>query len=235
MSKNKLEKFAEMANFKNVIQPENPEYTLENYVLRGKWCKEFFGNNNPLTLELGCGKGEYTIGLSKLNKDINYIGVDIKGARIWRGAKTAIENNISNAGFLRTRIDMIKNYFGENEVSEIWITFPDPQPKKQNKRLTSAQFLNMYRLICKDDAIINLKTDSRLMHFYTRALLKANNIEPLMATDNLYENENISDVLKIRTFYESMFLNEGKKITYLRFKISKNKEIIEIPKFEEEF
>ncbi|MBR2104514.1 MAG: tRNA (guanosine(46)-N7)-methyltransferase TrmB, partial [Bacteroidales bacterium] len=143
MAKNKLEKFAEMATFANVVQPA--ELMVQNFEYKGKWSSDFFHNDNPITLELGCGKGEYTVALSQAYPERNFIGVDIKGARIWKGAKMALEGNIKNAGFLRTRIDMIDNFFGAEEVSEIWITFADPQPKKQNKRLTSAYFLNLYR------------------------------------------------------------------------------------------
>ena len=230
MSKNKLEKFALMAEFKNVIQPEG--LFVDNFELKGKWADEFFKNSNPLTLELGCGKGEYTVALAGLNKEKNYIGVDIKGARIYTGAKLALENNQENAAFLRTRIDMIDRFFSEDEVSEIWITFPDPQPKKQNKRLTSAHFLNLYGKILKDGSIINLKTDSRLLHFYTLELLKANNITPIVHTDDLYSSDYLNDVLSVKTYYEKQFLSEGKKITYLKFKFEKNKQFVEIPKFE---
>ena len=230
MSKNKLAKFADMATFANVVQPA--ELMVQNFEYKGKWSSDFFHNGNPLTLELGCGKGEYTVALSAANPERNFIGIDIKGARIWNGAKKALEGNIKNAGFLRTRIDMIDNFFGAEEVSEIWITFADPQPKKQNKRLTSAYFLNLYRKFMKQGAVINLKTDSRLLHFYTLELLKANHIEPIVHTDDLYNSPYLDDTLSIKTFYENMFLQEGKKITYLKFILDINKEIVEIPKFE---
>lgn len=230
MSKNKLAKFAEMATFSNVVQPE--ELMVQNFEYKGKWCKDFFHNDNPLTLELGCGKGEYTVALGAANPSKNYIGIDIKGARIWKGAKQALDQNIQNAGFLRTRIDMIDNFFGAGEVSEIWITFADPQPKKQNKRLTSAYFLNLYRKFLKPGAVINLKTDSRLLHFYTLELLKANHIEPIVHTDDLYNSPYLDEKLSIKTFYENMFLQEGKKITYLKFTMDIDKTIVEIPKFE---
>ena len=230
MSKNKLAKFAEMATFSNVVQPE--ELMVQNFEYKGCWCKDFFHNDNPLTLELGCGKGEYTVALGAANPSKNYIGIDIKGARIWKGAKQALDQNIQNAGFLRTRIDMIDNFFGAGEVSEIWITFADPQPKKQNKRLTSAYFLNLYRKFLKPGAVINLKTDSRLLHFYTLELLKANHIEPIVHTDDLYNSPYLDEKLSIKTFYENMFLQEGKKITYLKFTMDIDKTIVEIPKFE---
>ena len=230
MSKNKLAKFADMATFANVVQPA--ELMVQNFEYKGKWSSDFFHNDHPLTLELGCGKGEYTVALSAANPERNFIGIDIKGARIWNGAKKALEGNIKNAGFLRTRIDMIDNFFGAEEVSEIWITFADPQPKKQNKRLTSAYFLTLYRKFMKQGAVINLKTDSRLLHFYTLELLKANHIEPIVHTDDLYNSPYLDDTLSIKTFYENMFLQEGKKITYLKFILDINKEIVEIPKFE---
>lgn len=230
MSKNKLEKFAQMATFKNVVQPE--ELMVKDFEYKGKWSSDFFHNANGITLELGCGKGEYTVALSEIQPYMNFIGVDIKGARIWNGAKKALDNNIPNAGFLRTRIDMIDNFFAKDEVDEVWITFPDPQPKKQNKRLTSAHFLNIYRRFLKDGAVVNLKTDSRLLHYYTLALLKANGIVPLVATDDLYNSDCLDSILCIKTFYERSFLEQGKKITYLKFIMDTDKEIVEIPKFE---
>lgn len=229
MSKNKLEKFAQMAEFKNVVQPS--ELKVEDFEYKGKWSEKFFNNQNPITLELGCGKGEYTVALSQINLNRNFIGVDIKGARIWNGAKKALDANQENVGFLRTRIDMIDNFFGEDEVDEIWITFPDPQPKKQNKRLTSAHFLNLYRRFMKDGGVVNLKTDSRLLHFYTLELLKANDIVPIVYTDDLYNSDYLDGILGIHTYYENQFLAQGKKITYLQFILDKDKEITEIPKF----
>ena len=234
MSKNKLAKFAEMAEFTNVIQPDDVSFDRTPYILRGKWNNDFFKNQNPITLELGCGKGEYTVGLAKNSPAGNFIGVDIKGARIWSGAKAAIEQNLTNVGFLRTKIDLIDKFFDDNEVSEIWVTFADPQPKKQNKRLTSAYFLNLYRKICVDGALIHLKTDSRLLHYYTRALLEANGIVPEFVTDDLYASDYKGVAADIQTFYEKMFLAEGKKITYLCFRLDKSRQIVEIPKFVEE-
>jgi len=219
-----------MATFKNVVQPE--ELKVNDFQYKGKWSSDFFHNANGITLELGCGKGEYTVALSEINQSMNFIGVDIKGARIWNGAKKALDNNINNAGFLRTRIDMLDNFFGKNEVDEVWITFCDPQPKKQNKRLTSAHFLNIYRRFMKDGAIVNLKTDSRLLHFYTLELLKANGVIPLVATDDLYASQYLDGILGIKTFYERSFLEQGKKITYLKFIMDTDKEFVEIPKFE---
>ena len=231
MSKNKLEKFAEMKNFCNVIQPQDDEYRYKTFEYKGKWASDFFKNNNPIVLEIGCGRGEYTVALAEINPNINYIGVDIKGARIYSGAKIAIEKNLHNVAFLRTRIDLLNNYFDQDEVQQLWITFPDPQPKKQNKRLTSAFFLNIYRKFVIDGGIINLKTDSRLMHFYTLQLLKENGLIPIIYTDNLYEDNCLDSILCIKTYYERMFLEQNKKITYLKFLLEKDKPLKEINKF----
>ena len=230
MSKNKLAKFAETAEFENVVQPE-AEFGIENFVFKGDWCNQQFSNNNLLVLELGCGRGEYTVALAAQNHHINYIGIDIKGARIWKGAKQALNNNIKNAAFLRTRIDMIDAFFGKNEVDELWITFPDPQPKKQNKRLTSAFFLNKYSQFLKAGGFVNLKTDSQLLYYYTMELLKANNIEPIVSFNDVYSQPEIDKILNVKTYYENLFLNQGKKITYIKFAIPENKQFTEIPKF----
>ena len=230
MSKGKRDKFAEVAEFKNVIQPDIKMQLQKDYELKGKWALSHFQNDNPIVLELGCGKGEYSVGLAKNNPDKNFIGIDIKGARIWRGAKTAIESGLENVCFIRTRIDLIRSFFAKNEIDEIWITFPDPQPKKQSKRLSSARFLNMYRYILKDNGFLHLKTDSRLLHFYTMALLKGNNINPLVSTSNLYMSNTIIPELAIKTFYEEQFLAEGKLITYIKFSLNQSS-ISEIDKF----
>lgn len=221
-SKNKLKRFKENETFKNVIQPNREEITNGSFSLQGKWS-EFFGNDNPLVLELGCGKGEYTIGMAQQNKNKNYIGIDIKGARFWRGAKTAIEENISNVAFLRTQIELIDELFAANEVSEIWITFPDPQIKyKRTKhRLTNEVFLKKYRAILKEDGMVNLKTDSEFMHGYTLGLLHGKGLEVLYANHDVYKNEGSpKEVLEIQTFYEKQYLEKGKPITYIKFRIS---------------
>ena len=221
-SKNKLKRFKENETFKNVIQPNREEITNGSFSLQGKW-NEFFGNDNPLVLELGCGKGEYTIGMAQQNKNKNYIGIDIKGARFWRGAKTAIEENISNVAFLRTQIELIDELFAANEVSEIWITFPDPQIKyKRTKhRLTNEVFLKKYRAILKEDGVVNLKTDSEFMHGYTLGLLHGKGLEVLYANHDVYKNEGSpKEVLEIQTFYEKQYLEKGKPITYIKFRIS---------------
>lgn len=220
-SKNKLKRFKENETFRNVIQPTREEITNGSFSLKGQW-NEFFGNNNPLVLELGCGKGEYTIGMAKQNKNKNFIGIDIKGARFWRGAKTAIEDNVSNAAFLRTQIELIDGLFAPNEVSEIWITFPDPQIKyKRTKhRLTNEVFLDKYKLILKEDGTVNLKTDSEFMHGYTLGLLHGKGYEVLYANHDIYKNEGSpKKVLEIQTFYEKQYLDKGKPITYIKFRI----------------
>lgn len=220
-SKNKLKRFKENETFRNVIQPTREEITNGSFSLKGQW-NEFFGNNNPLVLELGCGKGEYTIGMAKQNKNKNFIGIDIKGARFWRGAKTAIEDNVSNAAFLRTQIELIDGLFAPDEVSEIWITFPDPQIKyKRTKhRLTNEVFLDKYKLILKADGTVNLKTDSEFMHGYTLGLLHGKGHEVLYANHDIYKNEGSpKEVLEIQTFYEKQYLDKGKPITYIKFRI----------------
>ena len=220
-SKNKLKRFKENETFANVIQPRREEITKGQFPYKGKW-NEFFRNDLPLVLELGCGKGEYTIGLAKQNPDKNYIGIDIKGARFWRGAKTGIQENIKNAAFLRSQIELIDGLFDENEVSEIWITFPDPQIKyKRTKhRLTNALFLEKYRVVLKREGTINLKTDSEFMHGYTLGLLHGMGLEVLHANHDVYRNEGSpKEVLGIQTFYEKQYLEKGKPITYIKFRV----------------
>lgn len=183
----------------------------------------FFGNDNPIVLELGCGKGEYTVGLAKKNPDKNYIGVDIKGARFWRGAKIALEENLKNVAFLRSQIELVDHLFGENEVSEIWITFPDPQIKyKRTKhRMTNPEFLKRYKYILNQDGTVNLKTDSEYMHGYTLGLLQGLGHEIIYANHDVYKNEGApSEVLDIQTFYENQYLEKGKPITYIQFRIN---------------
>ncbi|HEX2934651.1 MAG TPA: tRNA (guanosine(46)-N7)-methyltransferase TrmB [Bacteroidales bacterium] len=219
MGKNKLQRFAEMATYKHVIQPTLQEVLNKDYSLKGNWNSQFFGNNNPIVLELGCGKGEYTVGLSKRFPDKNFIGIDIKGARIWRGAKTAVEENLTNVGFLRTRIEHILSFFAPNEISEIWITFPDPQEKRirAKKRLTSSRFLPMYQQFLKTDGIIHLKTDNQILYDYTYRLCLHNEIDIIKSTSNLYETETDVNLLSIQTFYESQYLAKGVPIKYIQF------------------
>lgn len=227
MAKRKLQRFAEMETFNHVVQASFDEVFNKDYKLKGKWSSEFFKNGNPLILELGCGKGEYTVGLAKQNPDVNYIGIDIKGARIWRGAKTVEEEDIKNVGFIRTRIGLINSFFGSEEVSEIWITFPDPQLKKFYKRLTSTRFLGYYQKFVKNDGFINLKTDSVELYTYTKKLIELNNIELVTDTDNLYESDLVDEKLSIKTFYEQQWLEQGKPIHYLRFKLNSTQKLEE--------
>ncbi len=220
-SKNKLKRFKENETFTNVFQPSREDLVDTIYELKGKWNAVFFKNNNPIVLELGCGKGEYSVALAKKFPEKNFIGVDIKGARFWRGAKTAIEEDISNVAFLRAQIELIDNAFAENEVDEIWITFPDPQIKyKRTKhRLTNTAFLNRYQHILKPKGVMNLKTDSEFMHGYTLGLLHGAGHEVLYANHDVYRQEGSpEEVTSIQTFYESQYLKENKPITYIKFK-----------------
>jgi tRNA (guanine-N7-)-methyltransferase len=225
VGKNKLARWVEMRTFHNVIQPETEDVFLKDHLLKGNWKKEFFKNDNPIILELGCGKGEYTVGLAKRFPFYNFIGIDIKGARMWRGAKTASQNNLSNVAFLRTRIEFINSFFAGDEVDEMWITFPDPHPKRRNseKRLTSPLFLNSYRMFFINKGIIHLKTDNSELFHYTCDLIKHNNLEIIISTNDLYSGDIKNDMLTIKTHYENLFLKDGLKICYLSFKLDKNK------------
>ena len=226
MGKDKLKRFEENATFEMLFQP-SPGVMLNNdFEMKGKWHSDFFKNENPIVLEIGCGKGEYTTGMAEKFPDKNFIGIDFKGARLWRGCRTSIEKGLKNVAFIRNKIEFINSFFTENEVSEIWVTFPDPQRKKQKKRLTSARFLNNYTKILKENGITHLKTDSVLMHEFTKEIIKINNLETLFATNDLYNSDYESDILDIKTHYENLFLAEGKKITYIKFKLNKNTEII---------
>ncbi len=221
-SKNKLKRFKENETFNNVVQPTREQLVNREFDLKGHWNSCFFKNQNPIVLELGCGKGEYSVALAKKYPDKNFIGVDIKGARFWRGAKTATEEQINNVAFLRTQIELIDHAFGVGEVDEIWITFPDPQIKyKRTKhRMTNATFLSRYKTILKPEGVVHLKTDSEFMHGYTLGLLHGAGHEVLYANHNVYKQEGSPDeVTSIQTFYESQYLEQGKPITYIRFKI----------------
>jgi tRNA (guanine-N7-)-methyltransferase len=219
-SKNKLKRFKENETFKNVIQPTREE-VVTSFSHKGKW-HSFFGNNNPIVVELGCGKGEYTIALARKNPNKNYIGIDIKGARFWRGAKTAIEENLDNVAFVRTQIELVDYIFAENEVSEIWITFPDPQIKFQRTkhRMTNSSFMKKYHHILNEEGIMNLKTDSEFMHGYTLGLLHGEGHEILYANHTVYKNEGApKEVTETQTFYEKQYLEVDKPITYIKFRL----------------
>ena len=222
-SKNKLKRFIENESFDNVIQPSRDDLIKFNFVFRGKWKKKVFKNSNPIVLELGCGKGEYTVNLAKLNPNKNYIGIDIKGSRFWRGAKTAIEEKLENVIFLRTQIELLDFIFEKNEIDEIWLTFPDPQIKFQRRkhRLTNTKFLSIYKNILNDSGIIHLKTDSEFLHGYTLGKLEEMSINPIVSNHDIYKNSNAPfEATQIQTHYEKIYLNEGKKITYLNFKFN---------------
>lgn len=221
-SKNKLKRFKENETFENVFQPSREEVLSGNFPLQGNWNKDFFKNNHPLVLELGCGKGEYSVGMAERDPKTNFIGIDIKGARFWRGAKTAIENGLSNVAFLRAQIELIDYLFAEGEVDEIWITFPDPQIKyKRTKhRMTNAEFLKLYKKILKPEGVVNLKTDSEFMHGYTLGLLHGAGHQVLYANHDVYQNHGSPEIVtSIQTFYEKQYLEKNKAITYIRFKI----------------
>lgn len=224
VAKNKLKKFAEVNSFANVVQPQVEEVFRLDYSLKGKWNREFFRNDNPIVLELGCGKGEYTIGLAQRYPDKNFIGVDIKGARIWKGAKYALEKELQNVAFLRTHIEHITSVFDVSEVSEIWITFPDPQLKRIRikKRLTSSVFLALYAQFLKPEGCIHLKTDNYHLYNYTYNLCKLNKLELKINSDDLYHSRLADDILSIRTHYESLFLSQGISIKYLKFSLNNN-------------
>ncbi len=218
-----------METFANVVQAPFDQVFNTPYRLKGKWNPEFFEQAQPLTLELGCGKGEYTVGLGRLYPHRNFMGVDIKGNRIWRGAKTALEAGMKNVAFLRTRIDFIGSFFGADEIHEIWITFPDPQLKKPLKRLTSSRFLNRYRTFLQPGGTVNLKTDSAELYAYTKKLAEYNQLPIETATDNLYHSGYNNEILSIKTFYEKMWLQEGKAICYIRFSLNPGQELQEPP------
>lgn len=240
MGKDKLRKFKENETFSCLVQPSTEEVLGVDHPLKGHWGEVMFGNTNPIVVELGCGKGEYTVDLALRNPSCNYIGVDIKGARLWKGAKYAHEHNLQNVAFLRTRIEFIESLFAEDEVSEIWITFADPQIKREKKRLTSPLFLNRYRKFLKSGGIVHLKTDSRLLHEYTKTLAVQNNLKILACGTDIYGEDRdqlyssrlasvcgrdaVDALFQVQTFYESQYLAQGIPITYMSFLIDKDGE-----------
>ena len=231
MSKNKLKKFAEMETFHNVFQCGAQEVeTSAVLAMAGHWRENYFKNGNPIVLELGCGRGEYTVGLAKRNPDKNYIGIDIKGARMWAGAKQAETEGISNVAFLRTNIEMLCRFFATDEVDEIWITFPDPQMKKATKRLTSTYFMERYRQVLRPDGVIHLKTDSPFLYTYTEAMVLENNYPIVINTSNLYEADaspKIEEARCLQTHYEKQWLDRGLTIKYITWTLPEIISLIE--------
>jgi tRNA (guanine-N7-)-methyltransferase len=213
VGKDKLRRFAEINTFKNVVQMDAGK------PFQGNWANGFFANTNPVVLELACGKGEYTVNLARLFPDKNFIGVDYKGNRIWRGAKTAIEEGIHNVGFLRIQIENLLDYFGPGEIDEIWITFPDPQPQlsREKKRLTSSRFLVMYHPLLKPGGSVHLKTDNDGLHQYTANKITELGLPLHIRTEDLYHSEHADEVLSIKTYYEKKYLKDNKNINYLKF------------------
>ena len=238
MGKGKLQKFAEMETFSNVFQ--YPFSAIENvpFDMKGRWREMFFHNDNPIVLELGCGKGEYAVGLARMFPNVNFIGVDIKGARMWTGAKQALQEQLPNVAFLRTNIEIIDRFFGEDEVQEIWLTFSDPQMKNARKRLTYTYFLQRYRHFLNDKGLVHLKTDSNFLFTYTREMALHNGLTPEVCTEDLYNDSQLDEatmsILNIRTYYESMWLERGLNIRYMKFRLPKDGELSE-PEVEIEF
>ncbi|MBR5085670.1 MAG: tRNA (guanosine(46)-N7)-methyltransferase TrmB [Muribaculaceae bacterium] len=227
MGKNKLKKFAEMETFSCVFQYPFGKLKESPFPMKGKWKDQYFHNNNPIVLELGCGKGEYAVGLGKKIPTKNYIGIDIKGARMWTGAKIVEQESIKNVAFLRTSIELIEHFFEPGEVDEIWITFPDPQMKNANKRLTGTRFLKNYRKVLVPDGIIHLKTDSPFLYTYTHELTKLNNLDTDFDTSNLYNSGFANDILEIKTHYEMQWLQRGLTIKYISFHLPQEGELLE--------
>ncbi|MBR6269162.1 MAG: tRNA (guanosine(46)-N7)-methyltransferase TrmB [Bacteroidales bacterium] len=226
-SKDKLKRFRENETFSCLLQPRTEEVLRCDHPIKGNWGRDMFHNSNPIVLELGCGKGEYTVSLAERFPERNFIGIDIKGARLWKGAKYATENAMPNVAFLRTRIEFIESLFAPGEVAEIWITFADPQEKKARKRLTSPGFLNRYANFLAPDGVIHLKTDSRLLHFYTEELCRQNSMTVLASDDDIYGHGFADEILSIKTFYESSFLAKGIPITYLAFRLDNKAPLVE--------
>lgn len=217
MGKNKLRKFEEMNLYPHVFQYPFSVLQEKEFEWKGKWNELFFKNNRPLVIELGCGKGEYTVGLAKLYPEKNFIGIDIKGARMWSGAQQSFLDRMKNVAFLRTHIELITHFFAPGEVSEIWITFPDPQMAKVNKRMTSTRFMQLYSRILKENGLIHLKTDSSFMYTYTSEMIRANRFPVLVETNDLYNSDRMDEILSIQTFYEQQWISRGLSIKYIRF------------------
>jgi tRNA (guanine-N7-)-methyltransferase len=222
-----LKKFADMAQYPNVIEHHYSVADATPFEMRGNWHRDFFKNDNPIVLELGCGRGEYTVELARRFPDKNFIGVDIKGARMWTGATEALREGLTNVGFLRTNIEIIDHFFAQGEVSEIWLTFPDPQMKKYTKRLTSSLFLERYRNILASDGIVHLKCDSNFMFTYTRYVTEVNKLPVLSCIEDIYAQENIDEILTIKTYYEQQWLSRGITIKYISFRLPAEGTLVE--------
>ena len=227
MGKGKLAKFADLASYPHVF--EYPYSVVDNvpFEMKGKWGESFFKNDHPIVLELGCGRGEYTVGLGRLFPDKNFVGVDIKGARMWSGATESLRSGMTNVAFLRTNIEIIDRFFATDEVSEIWLTFSDPQMKKPTKRLTSSYFLERYRKFLKDGGLVHLKTDSNFLYTYTKLLIEENHLPVLVQTDDLYPSGQADEILSIQTYYEQQWLDRGLNIKYIKFALPKEGPLIE--------
>ncbi len=222
-----MQRFAEINNFKNVFQPKCNGGLKTNYYLKGKWKKEVFQNNHPIVLEIGCGKGEYSVGMARKFPNKNFIGLDIKGARIWKGAKTALEENLNNVAFVRSKAELLETIFNSNEIEEIWLTFPDPQMKKTNKRLSCTNLLKIYSKLLTKNGFVHLKTDSRFLYKYTLFVIKENELKIDANTDNLYNSDISDEIRSIKTFYELQFLKKEIPIKYLKFATEKRTEFTE--------
>ena len=216
-----------MEEYPHVFQYPYATLQEKGFGMKGNWGKQFFRNDNPIVLELGCGKGEYTVGLAKLYPEKNFIGIDIKGARMWTGAKQSLEDGMTNVAFLRTHIELITHFFAKGEISEIWITFPDPQMNKVNKRMTSTRFMKLYREILVADGIVHLKTDSNFMLTYTCAMVDENKLPVLFKSEDLYHSGLVDDILKIQTYYEQQWLARGLNIKYIKFECQDRENWIE--------
>ena len=231
MGKGKLKKFEEMETFKNVFQYPFSVISNSTFTMQGHWNRDYFGNDNPIVVELGCGRGEYTVEMAKMFPQKNYIGVDIKGSRMWTGAKEALTEGLANVAFLRTNIEIIERFFAKKEVSELWLTFSDPQMKNANKRLTGTMFMNRYKNILVDNGLIHLKTDSNFLYTYTKLMAEMNKLPLVFATDDLYNTKCIdadtSKILSIRTYYEQMWIDRGISIKYIKMRLPHDNELRE--------